>query len=71
MKTFEDFLSDRCHSHTNNGPEGFERWLEDLDTQEVMDYAEDYGEYVYREGRIAEMERILATLKADKPEEQN
>ena len=37
---------DICPSHTNNGPEGFERWLEDLDTQDVMDYAEGYGEEI-------------------------
>jgi|LakMenE18May11ns_1017448.scaffolds.fasta_scaffold8727252_2 hypothetical protein len=46
MKTFEQFLEDKCPCHTNNSPEGFERWLEQLDVQEVMDYAEDYGKYV-------------------------
>jgi len=44
-KSFEDFLSDKCPTHTNNSPEGFERWQEQLDVQEVMDYAEEYGRY--------------------------
>lgn len=51
MKTFEEFLEDKCPCHTNNSPEGFEKWLEQLDTQEVMDYAESYGELVYLEGQ--------------------
>jgi len=49
--TFENYLMDICPSHTNNGPEGFERWLEDLDTQDVMDYAEGYGEEIRAELR--------------------
>lgn len=40
--TFENYLMDICPSHTNNGPEGFERWLEDLDQEELMCYADDY-----------------------------
>jgi len=49
IKTFEEFLQDRCPCHTNNSPEGFERWLEQLDVQEVMDYADLYGEYIKKE----------------------
>lgn len=43
MQTFEDYLSGKCQCHTNNSPEGFEKWLEMLDTQEVIDYAEMYS----------------------------
>lgn len=51
MKTFEEFLEDKCPCHTNNSPEGFENWLAELDVQDVMDYAESYGELVYLEGQ--------------------
>lgn len=43
MKTFEDFLMNKCPSHTNNSPEGFEKWLENRDIDEMMDYAEEYN----------------------------
>ena len=45
MKTFETYLQEQCPSEyaVNNSPEGFERWLEQLDVQEVMDMAESYG----------------------------
>lgn len=52
MKTFEEYLEEIAPSevHTNNDPAGFERWLEQLDTQEVMDYAQGYGEYAHDKG---------------------
>lgn len=50
--TFEDFLSDKCECHTNNDPAGFENWLERLDSQEIMDYAEEYGKEQYEAGHI-------------------
>ena len=42
LDTFEQFLMEKCPSHTNNSPEGFEKWLENLDIDELMDYAMDY-----------------------------
>jgi succinate dehydrogenase flavin-adding protein (antitoxin of CptAB toxin-antitoxin module) len=42
LDTFEQFLMDKCPSHTNNSPEGFEKWLENLDIDELMDYAMNY-----------------------------
>lgn len=56
MQTFEQYLMDRCPSHTNNSPEGFERWMENLDVQEVIDYAESWG-------RLQIVEARLETLK--------
>ena len=47
---FEDFLSDKCDTHTNNDPAGFERWLEQLDGDEYMNYAQEYGKYCFVEG---------------------
>ncbi len=53
-QTFEKFLQEKAPSevHTNNSSEGFERWLENLDTQEVMDFAEEYGIEMYKHGFI-------------------
>ena len=42
LETFEQFLMEKCPCHTNNSPEGFEKWLENLDIDELMDYAMDY-----------------------------
>lgn len=65
IDTFEEFLQDKCDTHTNNSPEGFEKWLEQLDTQEVMDYGEEYGKYVKYEvlSNIGDM-ITTETLKA-------
>lgn len=59
--TFEEWLSDeKCNTHTNNSPEGFEKWLEMLDTQEVIDYAQEYAKYVQYE-TISDIQDKLAT----------
>lgn len=52
-KTFEDFLSDKCQCHTNNDPAGFENWVEQLDSQELTDFAQEYGSERYAEGFLA------------------
>jgi hypothetical protein len=51
MKTFEEFLNDKCECHTNNSPEGFERWLEQLDGDEYMVYADEYGKECWNEAK--------------------
>jgi hypothetical protein len=56
--TFEDFLNDKCcpsELQTNNSPEGFERWLESLDVQDVIDYAEMFGKCRFLDGREYEL----------------
>jgi hypothetical protein len=35
---------------TNNSPEGFERWLEDQDISDIIEYAEGYGIKMYELG---------------------
>ena len=52
--TFEEFLEEiaPANVHTNNSPEGFETWLEQLDSQEIMDFAESYGRMKYLQGKI-------------------
>lgn len=44
-QTFEQFLEEKCPAElqTNNDPAGFERWVEQLDVQEVIDLAEEWG----------------------------
>lgn len=43
MKTFEQFLQEKCPCHTNNSEDGFERWLEDLDQEQLIYYGYRYG----------------------------
>ncbi len=41
-QTFEEYLSEKCDTHTNNDPAGFETWLEQLDGEQYMEYAEEW-----------------------------
>lgn len=43
MKTFEEFLLNKCQNHTNNSQEGYERWLENRDIDEMISYADEYN----------------------------
>ena len=65
---FEDWLEERFIGTnefrgvpiTEDNYEGmFENWLESLDRQEVIDYAESYGKYIYIHGQ----RRALYELK--------
>jgi hypothetical protein len=52
-QTFEDYLNEDCcpsEMQTNNSPEGFERWLEDQDISDIIEYAEGYGIKMYELG---------------------
>ena len=53
-KTFDDFLGEKCPSErqTNNSPEGEDRWIEELDTAEVMEFAQEYGDEMYELGCV-------------------
>jgi len=64
MKTFEEFLQDRCPCHTNNSPEGFESWLADRDVQDIIDYAEDYGKTVFLDGKIEGIKQVGEIIKS-------
>ena len=50
--SFEDFIRTKCPSiyQTNNSPEGEDRWVEQLDGQELIDFAEEYGSKKYAQG---------------------
>jgi len=52
QQTFESYLLDVAPSnvHTNNSPEGFERWLKNLDVAEVIEFAENWGAKEYEKG---------------------
>ena len=50
-QTFEEYLSDKCDCHTNNDPAGFDNWVEALDVQDVIDFAEEYGKLMYEAGK--------------------
>lgn len=60
MKTidFEEFLAEKCDTHTNNDPAGFENWEEQLDVQEIEDYAQEFGEKCYLQGK----EKVLGKM---------
>lgn len=62
-QSFEQFLMDKCHTHTNNSPEGFEKWEEQLDVQELEDFAQDYGLKCFIEGQLSGMDRAIQIIK--------
>lgn len=61
-QSFEEYLSDQCDCHTNNSPEGFENWLADLDGEEYMSYAQDYGQQCFQEGKQQELDKMNAVF---------
>ena len=67
-KTFEEFLQEICPDEyaTNNSPEGFERWTDQLDILELMLFAEKYGQSQYLAGKdavINEMKPFVDKLR--------
>lgn len=61
--TFEQFLQNTCPGevHTNNSPEGFENWLEQQDVNDIMEYAEMYGNLCRNEGQ----QNLLDEMRED------
>lgn len=58
QKTFEEFLDakyDEINSNSNNMNPEFEaardRWYSNLDVQELIDYGQEYGEWMNIEGK--------------------
>ena len=56
MNTFSNYLQDMfMESSDSDGiikddiPDTFDSWLSDLDGQEYVDYAEDYGKEIYKD----------------------
>lgn len=53
-KTFDDFLKDQ-HAKNYTGtdddmPDQFDHWVSELSSQEVIDYAEEFGKEVSKAG---------------------
>lgn len=52
MITFQEFLEEKCEEqesdiiNKDNYEAVGERWFENLDVQELIDYGEEYGKYV-------------------------
>lgn len=46
-QTFEEFLKEKhmedYHGTDDDAPDAFDHWITQLDTQEVMDFAEEWG----------------------------
>ena len=53
-KTFEEFLREKCPDElqTNNSPEGEDRWLEQLDGSEYEELGQEYGNYMFEQGKM-------------------
>ncbi len=55
MKTFEKYLEEDIWEAEgvldDDMPDAFESWLEELDTQEVIDYADQYGQNIIKQLR--------------------
>lgn len=51
-QSFEEFIREKCPDElqTNNSPEGEDRWIEQLDVQELIDFAEEYGSKEFARG---------------------
>ncbi len=64
-QTFEEYLEEQCFTGENNMvldddmPDFLDNWIGNLDVQEVIDYAEEYGKKMYLAGK--EVEDLLKT----------
>ena len=60
---FESFLEEKYFSEYTGDKEHWEssveRWMENLDVQELIDYAEEYGQYCYLQGKLDLTEHII------------
>jgi len=63
MNTFQEFLDEKCPAEyeTNNDPAGNEKWQEQLDVQELIDFGEEYGRYVAYE-TASDIQDKIATI---------
>ena len=55
-QTFDEFLHDRFiggySGIQDDCEDAFDYWLSHLDVQELIDYAEDYGEQQYKQAKL-------------------
>lgn len=76
MKTFEEYLRDNVWEAEgildDDMPDAFEGWLGALDTQEVMDLADDYGRSMWFKGSrnaIIELNKAIEPLTLEDDEQ--
>lgn len=66
MKTFEKYLEEDVWEPEgvldDDMPEAFDAWLEQLDVQEVMDYAQEWGDE-FRKEVLSDLNKIGEALK--------
>lgn len=64
---FEDFLRSDCCEYEgildDDMPDAFDAWISDIDTQEVMDYADKYAENI-----LKQLKEIVQEYTNPKPE---
>ena len=64
MNTFQEFLEERCEEqesdiiNKDNYEAVGERWFENLDVQELIDFGEEYGKYVAKETALNIVDEI-------------
>jgi uncharacterized protein (DUF2164 family) len=69
LQTFEDFLREIHTKHFSDGvldddlQDNFDSWVQNLDVQEVIDYAENYGRQQYNQGRIDALKEAIEITK--------
>jgi hypothetical protein len=68
VKTFEDFMQEQCPDGGRGGADGaqeaYERWVENLDAQEVWELAEKWGEYQFFSGKEFVIEMLRPQIEA-------
>jgi hypothetical protein len=71
MNTFQQFLEEKCEEQESDtiNKDNYEavgdRWFENLDVQELIDFGEEYGKYVaYETLSKIQDELTIQTLKA-------
>jgi hypothetical protein len=61
--TFERYLQDihalNYHGLDDDMPDAFDSWVSELDVEEVINYAENYGEAKFKDGQIKALSEQL------------
>jgi len=78
MNTFQQFLEEKCDEQESDiiNKDNYEavadRWFENLDVQELIDYGEEYGKKCYEEGmeyshKVEVGQKIIAGVDFTEP----
>lgn len=62
QKTFEEFLEDKFSEEFTGSKDGWEVsldiWFAQLDVQEVIDYAEEWGYTIFEAGKLTALKEL-------------